>query len=59
MKVAEYISLFFATLGIFLSITVNEMASDKTADKLQYHAEIYNIICSSGLVFSIYIRYDI
>mmetsp|Transcript_35663 Transcript_35663/g.54567 ORF Transcript_35663/g.54567 Transcript_35663/m.54567 type:complete len:111 (+) Transcript_35663:568-900(+) len=50
----EYCSLFFATMGLVLSIIIYERSLDEIAP-----IHIYNMTCSFFLAISIYTRYDI
>ena len=66
---AEYCSLFFATLGLVMSVLIYELKmmidNQEMNEGNGYQglalemALIYNMMCTIFLVFSIYIRYDL
>lgn len=59
IKLAEYISVFFSSFGVGLSILLFEMK--KIEDMRLYMNLIlaYNCFCTLGLLLSIYFRYEL
>lgn len=57
---SEFCSLFFATLGLMLSIIMYEIREIKLKDSFLVSMTLtLNMICTCFLIFSIYIRYDL
>ena len=61
LKVAEYISLFFAVVSVGLAMLLFEMQnlSDEGVSIEESSVLVYNAFCTIGLILSIYIRYDL
>lgn len=57
---SEFCSLFFATLGLLLSIIMYEIREIELKDDFLVNMTLtLNMICTCFLIFSIYIRYDL
>lgn len=57
--VAEYATVFFASYGMFLSVLLFEMKDNHDIDETRNMTLFYNVVCTLGLCFSIYMRYDL
>lgn len=59
MKVAEFTSVFFAFVGISLSIIIYEIKNLKDLEGTTNLVLSYNGACTVGLILSLFIRYDL
>ena len=63
--IAEFCCVFFANIGLLISIVIYELKLHATKKEVEIddHAiticQFYNILCTTFLCISIYIRYDI
>lgn len=59
MMTADFCSVFFGMLGLVLSIAMHERKIIRGEDRNVNYLDIYNCICTSFLILSIFIKYNL